>query len=318
MKSSYCITAHSRPRVALMAGAMALSIGLLTGCSNPSLSSSGTNSAQAAAIPSVSSNPELAAAVPEKFRKAGEIRVATNAPFAPYEMFAGPGSEELVGLEIDLGHAVGQKLGVPFKFSQQPFDGLIPGLQAGKYDLLMASLFDTEEREKALDFVNYARSGSGVMVKKETSGIATLNDLCGLSTAVQKGTLQVQMVQTQSTKCLADGRKAVDLKTFPSFSDEQLALNGGTVTAIVGDLPALAYVSTQDQSVTVLDDPAAPGGYDSSPIGFGIPKTEKTLGQAIFKAVEELVQDGTYKAILEKYGVPQTALDAPSTNQYGG
>lgn len=302
-------------------GALTFSVSAvaLTGCANPSVNAAGGTAAPAsAAIPTASKDEALAALVPEKLRDAGTVRVATNAPFAPYQMFAGPGSQELIGLEIDLGHAVGETLGVPFEFSQQPYDGLIPGLQAGKYDVLMATLFDTAEREKQLDFVNYARSGSGILVKKTHTDIKTLDDLCGKGVAVQNGSLQADLVSSQSGKCTAAGKAAIEIKALPAFSDEQLALNSGSITSIVGDLPALAYAATQDSTVQVLNDPTAPGGYESSLIGIGIPKTEKQFSDAVEKAVQKLMDNGTYRAILDKYGVGQTALDKATTNQHGG
>ncbi|MGY5319293.1 ABC transporter substrate-binding protein [Neomicrococcus lactis] len=295
----------------------AVSAAALAGCANPSVNQSGSSSAPAA-IPAVAKDETLASLVPARLRDAGAVRVATNAPFAPYQMFASPGSEELIGLEIDLGHAIGETLGVPFEFSQQPYDGLIPGLQAGKYDILMATLFDTAEREQQLDFVNYARSGSGILVKKTNTDIKTLDDLCGKAVGVQNGSLQADLVATQGEKCTAAGKAPVEVKALPAFSDEQLALNSGSITSIVGDLPALAYAATQDATVKVLDDPAAPGGYESSLIGVGIPKSEKQLSEAVAKAIQKLMDDGTYKAILDKYGVAQTAIEKPLTNQHGG
>ena len=297
---------------------LALALSTVTGCANPTVSSAPADTSAASEIPTAPKDETLAAMVPSDLRSAGTVRVATNAPYAPYQMFASPGSQDLIGLEIDLGHAIGETLGIPFDFSQQPYDGLIPGLQAGKYDVLMATLFDTAEREKAVDFVNYARSGSGILVKKSTTNVKTLDDLCGTAVGVQNGSLQFDLVTSQSGKCVNDGKKAIDIKAFPAFSDEQLALNSGAITSIVGDLPVLGYAAKQDSTVQAIDDPAAPGGYESSLIGIGIPKEDKALSEAVAKAVQKLMDDGIYQAILDKYGVGQAAVDAPSMNQHGG
>lgn len=296
----------------------ALAAGLLTGCSNPQVGGSTSTGTAEAIVPAVQKDDSLASLVPAKYRQAGEVRVATNAPFPPYEMFASPGSQELIGLEIDLGHAIGDKLGLSFKFSQQPFDGLITGLQAHKYDLLMATLFDTAEREQQLDFLNYARSGSAIMVKSDNTDIATIDDLCGKTVAVQNGGTQAELAKSQSKKCQAAGKAAVDVKGFPAFSDEQLALNSGGVTAILGDLPALAYGAKGNQSLKILSDPAAPGGYDANYIGIGFSKDDDQLLEAVKGALTSLQKEGVYKAVLDKYGVSQTAIPAPLTNQHGG
>ena len=303
--------------VGVLSAAVAASA--LAGCSNPSLSPATPNSSSTAAeIPAAQKDDKLAALVPERLRSASKVKVATSAPFAPYEMFAGPGSTELIGLEIDLGHAIGETLGVPFEFSQQPYDGIIPGVQAGKYDVVMATLFDTPEREEQLDFVNYARSGSGIMIKQTGSEIKTLDDLCGRAAGVQNGSTQADLLEEQSKKCAAAAKSPIDIKAFPSQSDQQLALNSGSIIAIVGDLPALSYSAAQDKAFTVIEDPAAQGGYESNLIGVGVLKTDEGFAEAVAGAIQKLMDNGIYKSILDKYSVSQTAIPEPIVNQHGG
>ncbi|MCZ4602850.1 ABC transporter substrate-binding protein [Streptomyces sp. Lzd4kr] len=301
------------------AAALALA---LAACANPPVS--GTGSAAPApdkSAPTVKADPALHALVPEKYRKAGRINVATNAPYAPYEMFTSPGSKELTGLEIDLGRAIGRKIGVPFVFSQQPYDGLFPGLQADKYDLLMAAFFDTAERQKTVDFVDYSRSGSALMVLKgKSGGVRTLADLCGAKVAAQSGSAQVVLLKKQTTACTTAGKGAVQVRTFPQFSDAQLALTTGSVQVVAGDLPALGYAVTQDGSeqLQVLKDPAAPNGYQSSLTGIGVPKDQPELRDAIRRAVQALMDDGIYTRILKAYGATGIAIDKAVVNQAKG
>lgn len=299
--------------------AAAVAATALAGCANPAATAvSPSDSSTAAEIPVAAKDESLATLVPERLRSAGSINVATSAPFEPYEMFAGPGSTELIGLEIDLGHAIGETLGIPFKFSQQPFEGLIPGMQAGKYDVLMATLFDTPEREVLLDFVNYARTGSGIMVKVGTDDIKGLGDLCGKPAGIQNGSMQAELLADENLKCSAAAKPPIDVKAFPTQSDQKLALNGGTIAAIVSDLPALAYAAKQDPTFKLVEDPAAPSGYISNLIGVGVRKTDEGFAEAVAGAVKKLMETGIYKAILDKYGVSQTSIPEPIVNQHGG
>ncbi|MEU8825775.1 ABC transporter substrate-binding protein [Streptomyces sp. NPDC048636] len=309
---------RTRPCVhaALAAG---VALALAAACANPddAGSSSPTASAGTKATGPVKRDPALYAMVPADYRKAGRIKVATNAPFPPFEMFAG--NNKLTGLEIDLGHALGQRLGVPFEFSQQPFDGLLPGLQAKKYDVLMAGLFDTKKREKTIDFVTYARSGSAVMVAKgNPEDIKTLAGLCGSQAAAQTGAQQIALLEKQSRDCTTSGKKAVVIKTFPQFSDALLALKTGKADTVLGDLPAVRYSAEKDGSVEVVTDPAAPSGYGAEAMGIGLPKDEPTLRDVVRKALAGLMKDGTYRKILDAYGVGHIAVQAPSVNQAGG
>ncbi|WP_432038495.1 ABC transporter substrate-binding protein [Streptomyces cucumeris] len=290
-----------------------------TACANPDDAGSPPSAAAGGAKTTgpVKRDPALYSMVPAGYRKAGRIRVATNAPFPPFEMFTG--NDKLAGLEIDLGHVLGQRLGVPFEFSQQPFDGLLPGLQAKKYDVLMAGLFDTKQREKTIDFVNYARSGSAVMVAKNNpAGIKTLADLCGTQAAAQTGAQQIALLKKQSRRCTTSGREAVVIKTFPQFSDALLALKTGKTDTVLGDLPALRYSAEKDGSVEVVTDPAAPSGYDAQAMGIGLPKGRPALREAVRKALAGLMKDGTYRKILTTYGVGHIAVQTPSVNQAGG
>ncbi|MFG2967968.1 MULTISPECIES: ABC transporter substrate-binding protein [unclassified Streptomyces] len=292
-------------------------LALAPACANPDdagTAASASAAGQTGAQVSVKRDPALYAMVPSSYKKAGRIQVATNAPFPPFEMFAA--EKKLAGLEIDLGHAVGQRLGVPFEFSQQPFDGLLPGLQAKKYDVLMAGLFDTKEREKTVDFVDYARSGSAVLVAKgNPGGIKTLADLCGKTAAAQTGAQQVALLNKRSRTCKAAGKQAVTVKTFPQFSDALLAIKTGKADTILGDLPALRYSAQKDDSVKVLTDPAAPNGYDAVPMGIGLPKDQPVLREAVRRALAGLIKDGTYGKILDAYGVSNIAVSAPSVNK---
>lgn len=313
---------RSRPTLALVSLTM---VGALAACGgsdggdakkdSAAASGGGAASVEIEGVPSMKADPELQALLPDKVAKAGEVTVATNAPFPPYEMFASETDQTLIGLEPDLGHAIGNLLGVKFDFVQQPFDGLIPGLQAGKFDVIMSTLFDTAEREQIVDMVNYSASGSGILVAAgNPESIATSVDLCGKTVAVQTGSAQVAIVEGFSAACA--GGDEVTVKSLPQYSDELLALSTGQAQAVVGDIPAISYSLAEKVNTgkfELVTDPAKPNGYESAPVGVAVAKNSG-MTKPIEAALQKLMDDGVYKTLLKKWNVEGISIDEVTVN----
>ncbi|MFJ5834134.1 ABC transporter substrate-binding protein [Streptomyces sp. NPDC093089] len=256
--------------------------------------------------------------LPEKIKKAGEVRVATDVPYPPFEMFVKEGEPTLTGLDYDLGQALGAKLGVKFTFTPQKFDGIVPAIQAGKFDVAMSAITDNKERQKVVDFVDYSQSGSGILVAEgNPSKVTTLNDLCGQKVAVQTATNQLDLLKSHQAACSTAGKGKIDIQTFPKDSDAQLALRSGKVIAQVLTKPAAGWVAkTADggKAFDLAEDPAAPGGYNASPNGIAISKQLPELTDAVLKALQALIDDGDLVHIYNKYGVASIAIPKATKN----
>ncbi|MFB7029967.1 MULTISPECIES: ABC transporter substrate-binding protein [unclassified Streptomyces] len=256
--------------------------------------------------------------LPEQIRKAGKVRVATDVPYPPFEMYVKEGETALTGLDYDLGQALGAKLGVTFAFSPQKFDGIVPAIQAGKFDVAMSAITDNKERQQVVDFVDYSQSGSGVLVGDgNPAKVTTLDDLCGRKVAVQAATNQLDLLKSHQDACVKAGRGKIDIQTFPKDSDAQLALRSGKVIAQVLTKPAAGWVAkTADsgKAFDLVEDPAAPGGYNASPNGIAVSKQLPELTDAIQKALQSLIDDGTLTKIYNKYGVPSIAVKEATKN----
>ncbi len=258
---------------------------------------------------------ELHAALPDTVKKSGTVRVATDVPYAPFEMFAKEGDSELTGLDYDLGQALGARLGVRFAFTPQKFDGIVPAIQAGKFDAAMSAITDNKERQQVVDFVDYSQSGSGILVAKgNPHKIATLDDLCGRKAAVQAATNQLKLLKAHQQEC---GGREAEIQTFPKDSDAQLALRSGKVDAEVLTKPAAGWTAkTADagKAFDLVEDAEAPGGYNASPNGIAISKKLPQLTDAVQKALQSLIDDGTVKKIFAQYGVASIALESATKN----
>lgn len=264
----------------------------------------------------VSMDKALHDSLPAEVKSSGTLKVATDVPYAPFEFFKdGAGSGEIVGLDPDIGHAIGAKLGIKMDFQKAVFDSIIPAIAAGKYDIVMSAMTDNKERQKTLDFVDYDASGSGIMVKKgNPDKISTLADLCGKTVAVERGTKQVLLVQAAAKKCTSGSIKLLQL---PKDSDAQLAIRAGRAVADVLDKPTAAYTAKTIENGSVFevpDDPAFPEGYGPSPTGIGVKKGRDALVKSLQQALQSLMTDGTYTKILDKYGVKGTAISSATVN----
>ncbi|MFJ5138587.1 ABC transporter substrate-binding protein [Streptomyces sp. NPDC088707] len=266
----------------------------------------------------VAKDPALHDLLPEKIKKAGQVRVATDVPYPPFEMFVKEGEPTLTGLDYDLGQALGAKLGVRFSFTPQKFDGIVPAIQAGKFDAAMSAITDNKDRQKVVDFVDYSQSGSGILVAEgNPAKVATLDDLCGRKVAVQAATNQLDLLKSHQAACSAAGKGQIDIQTFPKDSDAQLALRAGKVIAQVLTKPAAGWVAkTAGNGATfdLVEDPAAPGGYNASPNGIAVSKQLPELTDAILKALQALIDDGDLVHIYDKYGVASIAVPRATKN----
>lgn len=312
-------TTAARRRLLLAAGVLATATLGLTACATVAGSddAAATGPVEVAGI-EISVDEAARAALPQDVRDAGVVSVATDVPYAPFEMFVEEGSDEITGVDYDLGQAIGAKLGIAFEFEQQKFDGIIPAMQAGQHDVVISAMTSSVERMEVLTFVDYSASGTGILVAKgNPEGIETYLDLCGKQLAAQSGTSQVELVATWQEECEAEGLEPIELSEFPKDSDAQLAIRAGNVVASVLTKPSAGYVAktTDDgEAFEVVEDPAAPTGYDATLNGIGVLKSEEELAEAIRLALQSLMDDGTYEAILAAYGVEGIGIDEATIN----
>ena len=312
-------TTAARRRLLLAAGVLATATLGLTACATAAGSddAAATGPVEVAGI-EISVDEAARAALPQDVRDAGAVSVATDVPYAPFEMFVEEGSDEITGVDYDLGQAIGAKLGIAFEFEQQKFDGIIPAMQAGQHDVVISAMTSSVERMEVLTFVDYSASGTGILVAKgNPEGIETYLDLCGKQLAAQSGTSQVELVATWQEECEAEGLEPIELSEFPKDSDAQLAIRAGNVVASVLTKPSAGYVAktTDDgEAFEVVEDPAAPTGYDATLNGIGVLKSEEELAEAIRLALQSLMDDGTYEAILAAYGVEGIGIDEATIN----
>jgi len=251
----------------------------------------------------------ISAEVPASVKAKGTLIVAADATYAPNE-FIGSDGHTVVGMDADLAKALGPLLGLKIKVVNATFDTIIPGLAAGKYDLGMSSFTDTKARQKVVDFVTYFSAGTSFYVKAAGGPtIEKLADLCGHSVAVERGTTQESDAASQNTKCKAGGKPGVKVSVFTDQNEANLALSSGRAQVGMADSPVAAYIVKQSKGQFKLSG----ASYATAPYGIAIPKGNG-MAKPILDAVKALIANGSYKAILTKWGIQSGAISNPKIN----
>ncbi|MBO0874762.1 MAG: ABC transporter substrate-binding protein [Pseudonocardia sp.] len=288
---------------------LATAVVLLAGCGAggsgaPSgLSPSAPGGGGEAQLPTVAKDEALARMVPADVAADGKIMVGTDASYPPNE-FTASDAKTIIGMDVDMARAVGQKLGLPTEYENSQFDGILPGIQAGKYEMGISSFTVNSDRVKSVDMITYFTAGTKLATLKGNPDGITLDNLCGRNVGVQKGTTQVEDLQERSKKCTDAGKPAINFTELQQQTDVTLALTAKRVSAMLADGPIVAYAisTTKDELEQVGDQ------YATAPYGIAIAKGKGDFGKAIQAAVQALISDGTYAAILKKWNVSDGAI----------
>lgn len=226
----------------------------------------------------------------ERVKKAGKLIIAVDASYPPME-FEGPKGQP-IGFDVDFGVELGKKLGVQAEFIVMNWDGILAGLTSKRYDVIISSMNITPDRQKQVDFVEYARlsqlymAGPGVVLDQEKA-------LQGKVIAVQADTTSSEYVEGLKKK----GILVKEVKAFKTATDCFAALRSKHVDGIVIDEPVGRYYAKQDpKSFFVTGSAMAP-----EPIGIALRKDEGDLRTALEGAVLELKKAGTLKKISETW-----------------
>ncbi len=277
---------------------MALAV---TGCgsdddsTSSTSASTGTTAAQTAKV-----NDEAVALLPADVKSKGTLTVAADASYPPNEFFDKDG-KTVIGLDPDLAKALGTALGLKLEVKNAGFDGIIAGLQSGKYDLGMSSFTDNKEREQVVNFVTYLSAGTSFFVNaQKNTPVTDLASLCGLKVAVEKGTVQLDDATAQAKKCPSG--KTLSVQPYPDQNGANQALASGRADVSMADTPVADYqVKLSNGALKLAGTP-----YGTAPYGIAIPKKLK-VEKALQAALKGLIADGTYQSILDKWGLEKSA-----------
>jgi polar amino acid transport system substrate-binding protein len=299
-------------------GAAVLAVGALalTACTNASETGgaakpSGSASAEASFDPSsVKKDDALAAQVPDAIKSKGKLIVGSDTSYAPAEFLGGSNNATPMGYDVDIAKAIGAKLGLTTEVQTAEFTGILPAL-GPKYDLGISSFTINSERLAAVNFVSYFKAGTAWAVQKGNPKKFSLDDVCGKKIGVQTGTVQEDPdLSDRNKKCQADGKPAIEIVSLKAQTDLNTRLVNGSIDAMAADSPIVGYAVQQTNgAVEKLGDT-----YDSAPQGIAVAKGDKAFAELVQKTVTSLMEDGSYKKILDTWNNAEGALPKSEVN----
>lgn len=236
---------------------------------------------------STTSDSSAAADKLQAIKDAGKIRIGFEGTFAPWNYHNEAG--ELVGMEKEIGDLIAADLGVTAEYTETPWDSLIAGVDADRYDIVINNVSPTEERKQKYDFSNPYVASEGKVAVLQDSELQTIADLNGATAASS---------ETSNFRTLLEEAGA-QMTIVTGFDEAIEQVLTGRVDACGNDAVTFAYYQEQhpDAPIRLLDGVLG----DASQSAILMPKGATTLQTAINDSIAKHLENGDFKAIYEKY-----------------
>jgi len=250
--------------------------------------------------------------LPERLLKSGKMTVGVVPKFQPMAFYP-EGTGELSGADPEIMQAIAENLGLTVEWVPVSFDAMLIGIVSKRFDASITGISDTPERQRLITFVDYMMESKIYLTLAENANAVSgeLTSACGLTIAVQRGTLDPKYLQILNDRCAAKGLPEAKSLELSSSSDKKLAVQSGRAKVSFFssvDVPALQKGSGNAfAAYRVRDLPAEIWGIALHP-------SDKELARAIQQTVQELMDNGTYASILEKWNITYLALDTATIN----
>lgn len=236
---------------------------------------------------------------PEGLASDGVLTISQSAGYPPFEYKMG---SELTGFDVELAEGLAEKMGLETEFFDLDWDGVMPAVLGGRADIVISGMFITPEREEQVDLIPYMQIGEVVMVPagnpKNISEIP--DDFSGKDIAVARATVAEKQMAEYNDQLISEGKEPMKLLVLATDQDALVAVESGRADAFIPAAPTAAYAMSE-----------RPGVYDiatafkaDTQIGIAVRKDGSDMNRAVNEALQSLVEDGTYEALLEKYNFP--------------
>lgn len=241
--------------------------------------------------------------VPAEIKARGFWNVGTETNSPPME-FHDLKSGELTGFNVELVKAISTKMNVELKFQEMDVPSLIPALDSGRIDMLGSHLSDVPSRQQKLTFVDYLATGPVFYTLKENVGtMSQETDLCGKAIGIPEHTTYFKQLAQWSEKHCAADKQLVIIGT-KGLPDTKLQIQQGRVFAGVIGAEKLPYWATDPKNNFIgIGKPLFQELY-----GFAFPRANVAMRDAVKAALDEVHADGTYKKLVEQFGMGSQGL----------
>ncbi len=250
----------------------------------------------------------------------GKLLICTDFPYPPLEFYDDKGNP--VGMDVELGIEIGNRLGLQTQFVNSVFDTIIAAVKSGKCDVVISAMNINTDRNKQVSMIPYFQAGQSMVVQKgNPQKITTPMDLCGKSAAAESGTTEADFLQGTGDykgkglvdQCKTAGKPTVTVVLTQKDTDSLLQLQSGKVTVYFADTPPAAYYTVQQPDKFELTgqvvEPVVEGINMSCGDATDCTKAPLTpLGAAVQTALKSIMADGTYTKILAKWNLTAGAV----------
>lgn len=252
-----------------------------------------------------------AQALPDSIKAAKAITVA-NVPNYPPMEFKDPKTNTLTGLDIDLGKMLAGKLGTEMKWEEISFEQMVSSLTTGRADMILSGMTDTDERQKTLDFVNYLTTGAQFYTTADNKDtLKSMTDLCGKTVGASRRTsFPSEMEKWSKANCEAAGKPALKIVGTDGSADARTQLRQKRLDAAVQGSETLPYLLTLEPNAYIVVGTAFTEQFQ----GMAFAKKDPALRDAIAGAMKTAIADGSYKAVLAKWGLEGNAVPSLMIN----
>ena len=227
----------------------------------------------------------------QQVRQRGELRIGLEVGYMPFEMVDKSGA--IIGFDIDLARLMARKLGVKLAVVNQAWDGIIPALLTGKFDVTLGGMTITPERAKRVDFSDpYLTIGQTVLLRRKLAG--TVRSWEQLNDPKYR---VISKLGTTGEIAMRKHFPKAQLRTFEHQSEATVEVRNGRADAFIYDLPFNSVMASQfPQGLVHLNKP-----FTREDLGWAIRKGDPALLAWLNEFLAELKKDGTYQALYKKW-----------------
>jgi len=232
----------------------------------------------------------------------GKLTWGSSPTFKPFE-FVRDGKAQ--GFDVDLMEELGKRVHLTSTMMGMEFKGVIPALLGNRIDAGVSGLYVTPERLQVADFLAYVIVGNQIVVQRGNPKKITGRDgLCGVKAAVPVNTAFEASTKALSADCKARGKQEIDILSLTGSDTVALALQQGRVDAALNSTATIAALISESPDAYEL---AGPPFDANTKIGIALRKDDTQLKSRLEAALESMVKDGTYTALLKKWSLPPQA-----------
>ncbi|MGA7205488.1 MAG: transporter substrate-binding domain-containing protein [Specibacter sp.] len=243
---------------------------------------------------------------PKDLVNAGHVTLCIDPEYPPLEYFADGSGGDIIGFDADAGKALADYWGVKVKYEVTAFDGLMPGLQSGRCDMILGGLYTSAARLQVADAAPIMNAGPAALAAPGLAAeLKSKLDLCGRKVVAQAASSNAATVAAMGDDCKKAGKSAPTLSEYPKTSDTVLAVLNGKADVLVETNVAAAYMVTQNKGKLELA-----GQVFEPDTTFGVfSKKGGSLTAPIAEAFKAMHTDGTLAKVAAKYNLDPTILD---------